>query len=81
MFKKKEPKDPTWRYKVLEELLEKCDTPEQIKLLMETNVDRTAGLLHEIYVLEGRIAGYEKIIDGFVNRFWDKYDEYIDRTE
>lgn len=46
------------RHKILEELLKKADTPEQIKLLMETNVDRTAGLLQEIYELQGKVSGY-----------------------
>ena len=70
--------DPNSRFKVLEELIEKCETPEQIHLLMEMNVDRTAGLLQEIYELRGELAGYRKMNKDFVERFWEKYDYYTD---
>jgi len=73
--------DPTSRFKVLEELIEKCETPEQIHLLMEMNVDRTAGLLQEIYELRGELAGYRKINKDFIERFWEKYDYYTDIKE
>jgi len=49
------------RHKVLEELVKKADTPEQVHLLMEMNVDRTAGLIQEIYELRGELHGYQKM--------------------
>ena len=61
--KKKAVKD---RHRILEELVKKADTPEQVHLLMEMNVDRTAGLIQEIYELQGQVNGYRKVIDNFV---------------
>ena len=49
------------RHKVLEELVKKADTPEKVHLLMEMNVDRTAGLIQEIYELRGELHGYQKM--------------------
>lgn len=49
------------RHKVLEELVKKADTPEQVHLLMEMNIDRTAGLIQEIYELRGELSGYKKM--------------------
>ena len=58
MAKKSKAEDNIDRHKILEELLKKADTPEQVYLLMEMNVDRTAGLIQEIYELRGQMHGY-----------------------
>jgi hypothetical protein len=56
------------RYKVLEELVKKADTPEQVHLLMDMNVDRTAGLIKEIYELQGQVSGYRKAFEELADK-------------
>ena len=58
MARKSKAEDIIDRHRILEELVKKADTPEQVHLLMEMNVDRTAGLIQEIYQLRGEMNGY-----------------------
>ena len=58
MARKSKAEDIIDRHRILEELVKKADTPEQVHLLMEMNVDRTAGLIQEIYELRGQMNGY-----------------------
>jgi hypothetical protein len=74
MRRKSNTEDIVDRHRILEELVKKADTPEQVHLLMEMNVDRTAGLLQEIYELRGQVQGYrtafEKLVEEVV--YWKK---------
>ena len=74
MRRKSNAEDIVDRHRILEELVKKADTPEQVHLLMEMNVDRTAGLLQEIYELRGQVLGYraafEKLAEEVV--YWKK---------
>lgn len=74
MSRKSKAEDIIDRHRILEELVKKADTPEQVHLLMEMNVDRTAGLLQEIYQLRGQIQGYRTAFQELVKEvvYWKK---------
>lgn len=53
-------------HKVLNNLLKKADTREEVRFLMDINLDGQAGLLQEVYELRGQVRGYKDALDKIV---------------
>lgn len=54
-------------HKVLNDLLKKTETPQEVRFLMDINLDGQAGLLQEIYELRGQVQGYKNALDRIID--------------
>ena len=66
-------------HQVLNDLLKKTETPQEVRFLMDINLDGQAGLLQEVYELRGQVRGYKDALDKIIDEL--VYNKLIERQQ
>ena len=66
-------------HQVLNDLLKKAETPQEVRFLMDINLDGQAGLLQEVYELRGQVRGYKDALDKIIDEL--VYNKLIERQQ